>query len=95
MGMTIYHMDDGTLLLAEDVPVKNWDPVRVEIGRAAVIRWWGTTKGRGQLAIEGPTDKTTPDIEPAGGFICWLHVRRSIRVAEAAEAAWRKRLKWY
>lgn len=94
MSMTIYHMDDGTLLLTEDVPAKQWDPVHVEIGRAAVIRHWGTTKGRGQLAIEGPAEKTIADIEPAGGAVCWLHVRRSIRVTETAELAWRKKLKW-
>ena len=85
--LTIYHMDDGTLLIAE-VPEHQPDPLRVQHGRAAVIRYWGTTRGRGQLAHEGPTEKTILDHEPDGGTISWLHVRRSLNVSGKAREAW-------
>jgi hypothetical protein len=38
---------------------------------AAVIRTWGTTKGLGQIAIEGPTQDTVLDY--AGTISCLNH----------------------
>jgi hypothetical protein len=85
----LYHMDDGTLLIAEEAEAQSLDPLRVTLGLTAVVRRWGTTKGRGQLAIEGPQeDKTVVDLEPPGGQVNWLHVRRTMLVSPEAKKRW-------
>lgn len=89
--MVLFHMDDGTLLICETEPGN--DPLRVTLGLTAVVRYWGTTRGRGQLALEGPTDKTIIDVEPPGGRLNWLHVRREIPVTEEARERWLARLR--
>ncbi len=87
--MNLYHMDDNTLLIAEPVLEPGFsDPLKILCGLTAVVRFWGTTRGRGELAIDGPTEKTIVDPEPPGGEINWLHVRRVIPVTEKAGAKW-------
>ena len=84
--MFLFHMDDDTHLIAEAKDGN--DPLRVQLAQSGVVRYWGTTKGRGELAIDGPTGKTIFDIEPVGGVVNWLHVRRVIAVTEKARAKW-------
>lgn len=33
----------------------------LEVSNASVIRYWGTKRGLGEIAIDGPTDKTILD----------------------------------
>lgn len=87
--MILFHMDDGTHLIAEEAEEQP-DPLRLSLGVACVVRYWGTTKGRGQLANDGPTEKTIIDPEPPGGRVNWLHIRRSIPVSESARKKWLK-----
>lgn len=91
MAMTLFHLDDNTHLIAE-VADRQDDPLRVRLGVSAVVRRRGTTRGRGQLAIDGPTDGTVIDVEPDGGVVNWLHVRRAIRVTELARERWSRRI---
>jgi hypothetical protein len=40
---------------------------RLELANASVIRRWGTTKGLGQLALEGPRKETV--LDPCGAVL--------------------------
>lgn len=59
-------------------------PSSIELSNAACIRYWGTTKGIGQLALEGPQRATK--IDEAGT----VTVPRTAIVAliDAVEAKW-------
>ena len=85
--MYLVQMDDNTHLIAV-VPQCQADPLRLRLGTTGVVRWWGTTKGRGQLCLEGPQEKTIVDLEPEGGLISWLHIRRAIPVTPQAASKW-------
>ncbi len=93
--MNLYHMDDNTHLIAEPAEDQGRypDPLRIKLGICAVVRHWGTTRGRGELCIDGPTDKTKVDPEPEGVELTVLHVRRIIPVTAKARAAWLRKLK--
>ncbi len=91
MSLVLLVLDDATHLICEPVTEDGFtDPLEITLGVTAVVRYWGTTKGRGQLALTGPTEKTIVDPEPEGGTVNRLHVRRTIPVTEEAEAKWRK-----
>lgn len=59
-------------------------PSAIELTNAACIRYWGTTKGIGQLALEGPQRETK--IDEAGT----VTVPRTAIIAliDAVEAKW-------
>lgn len=59
--------------------------------RAAIIRRWGTTKGLGQLALEGPRPETI--VDPCGELRAHeLTVVLELAVSSEAERAWTSRL---
>lgn len=51
---------------------------------ASVVRRWGTTKGLGQLAIEGPTEDTTLDPTPTVRF----HVLTVVATIDCKAEVW-------
>lgn len=51
---------------------------------ASVIRTWGTTKGLGQLALEGPQASTT--LDPAG--TCRVRIGAEVLVLDCDESKW-------
>jgi len=51
---------------------------------ASVIRYWGTTRGLGELAFDGPTSKTKLDRCPDISF----HVLTSILIMDCVEESW-------
>ena len=56
-GFAIVVCDRGFVYVGITEVEKEW----CVITKAKNIRNWGTTKGLGQLALNGPTDKTTLD----------------------------------
>lgn len=59
----IFVMERGFVLVG--VPSQKKDDFLFwELTKCAVVRNWGTDKGLGQLALEGPTSKTILDREP-------------------------------
>lgn len=60
----------------------------VTLKNAACIRYWGTTRGLGELAEEGPTDKTKLDSSPDVHY----HVLTEVMSIECVETAWEDHL---
>lgn len=85
--MRIYDMVDDTLFVGEELAGDN-DPLWVTCGLGGVVRYWGTKRGRGQLAMDGPTPATVVDVEPRGSTINMLHVKRVINMTKKAEEQW-------
>jgi hypothetical protein len=57
---------------------------RVVLTNARCIRRWGTTKGLGEIAEGGPTEKTV--LDPAGTVR--IHVLAVVATLDANEEAW-------
>ena len=47
---------------------KDADPSIFRMDNAACVRQWGTTKGLGEIALAGPTDRTI--LDPCGTVEC-------------------------
>jgi hypothetical protein len=88
--MHLLQLVDNSLLVAELLP--HDDPLMIRLGSTGVVRWWGTSRGRGELALDGPTRETIVDREPSGGEVCRLHVVRCIPCSARACTRWRKAL---
>lgn len=54
----IYALKERWVLIGE---VISEGPSHIELEHAAVIRRWGTTKGLGEIALNGPTENTVLD----------------------------------
>lgn len=60
----------------------------VKLENAAVIRYWGTTGGLGQLALDGPQPNTKLDTTPTE-HIPWHSV---IKTIDCDDKKWKKAL---
>ena len=61
----------------------------IMLDKCFVIRRWGTTKGIGQLAREGPTKDTVLDLEGNDIPISKLMIHHCIRCDEKAWSTWK------
>ena len=64
------------------------DGANCTLSNASVIRIWGTTKGLGEIAINGPTTKTVLDKCPDVRF----HELTVIATIDCVEGAWSSKL---
>lgn len=58
------------------------------ITKSAAIRLWGTTKGLGEIALNGPTSKTV--LDPAG--TCRVHRLAVVLSIDCEESKWATKL---
>ncbi len=78
--MTILILEAGNALVGELVD----EGASVGLNNAYVIRRWGTTKGLGEIAYGGPTDKTRLDPCPP----IRTHVLKVVFRMDCNDAAW-------
>ena len=64
------------------------DGANCRLENCATIRLWGTTKGLGEIALNGPTSKTILDPEP----ICRFHELTIIATLDCTEDKWTPKL---
>lgn len=62
----------------------------VSLTKASVIRNWGTTKGLGEIAVDGPKKDTK--LDPTNGLV-EFHRLTEVATIVCAEDAWAKLLK--
>ena len=70
----------GWVLVGEYKQEGDW----INLANTNVIRRWGTTRGLGQIALEGPTSSTILDKEPEGQF----HISQCIRTIRCEASKW-------
>lgn len=87
MKLSIFVLNRSWNLVAEweDDPQ---DFLQVRLGKSAVIRRWGTTKGLGELAKGGPTVETILDEEPPDGTIRKGQIIRTLPCNQKAWTEW-------
>lgn len=56
----------------------------VTIRNCSCVRRWGTTRGLGQIASEGPTEKTELDQQPTTR----VHELQVVQIIDAEESKW-------
>ena len=80
--MQIFIMEDRNICVGEFVD----DGMTIGLDNAFVIRRWGTTKGLGEIAYGGPTNKTILDPCPP----IRTHVLKVLFRMECNAEAWAK-----
>jgi hypothetical protein len=59
-----------------------------ELSNASVIRLWGTSKGLGEIALNGPTSNTK--LDPCG--LVKFHLMTTVATIHCEESKWQGRL---
>lgn len=85
----IFVMERGFVLVGRPDPEQR-DGLFVKLQDCAVIRRWGTTKGLGQLAKEGPQTNTILEPEPSGTEIKATAIYRRIPCNDTKWKGWPK-----
>jgi hypothetical protein len=80
--MQIVVVDRGFVYVGQVTLEPDWCTIR----EARNIRYWGTTRGLGQLALEGPT--TTTKLDEIG--IVRIPMRALISLIDTKESLWRR-----
>lgn len=81
-GWCIVILDRGHVVVGNVVIDGDW----VTTSDASVIRYWGTTRGLGEIAKGGPTDKTK--LDPIG--IVRSPVRAVVGIVECEGKKWNR-----
>ena len=87
----IYVCKDGFVLLGRPREQGRGDDfLFVTLDDVATVRRWGTSRGLGQLATEGPQPETKMDPEPDGVELSKMDVKRRIPCNREAWKRWPK-----
>lgn len=89
----LFVLDRGFVLVGRprpQTPGNYEDYLFFTLDDCAVVRRWGTTKGIGQLAAEGPLSATVLDREPDGTLVNRLTIFRQIPCNAAKWDKWPK-----
>ena len=85
MNVRIFCLERGYILVADWE--QDADPQFLCLKKSSIVRIWGTTKGLGELAKNGPIKgKTILDDEPEGGR---LNKDKIIREVACVQKAWK------
>lgn len=80
--LAIVVADRGFVYIGRVIVLDSW----VNVYEASNIRYWGTERGLGQLAIEGPTSKTQVDVIGS----VQIPIRAVISIVSVSESARRE-----
>lgn len=92
MARKIFLCEDRNVITG-DVVDEQFDAVFVTLKNAAVVRIYGTTKGLGELAMDGPTPKTILDRVKDGHRVNLAYVIYEYACNDEAWKKWIKK-KW-
>lgn len=83
----LFVLEAGFVLLG--VPHQSDDALFLVLDGCCVVRRWGTSKGLGQLALDGIQKETVLDPEGDGVQVCKVKVSRIIPCTGKAWKGWR------
>lgn len=82
LGWNIVVLQRGWVVVGEVRRIND----EITVRDASVIRCWGTTKGLGQLALSGPTEKTV--LDPCGTVTA--HIASVVLQMKSDGAKWKQ-----